>query len=130
MADLVGGDFNCTPESPVCRELVNALGPPVQKLNGAEPFVTWDGLSAKPGAGQAIDYIFIRERAKSQCLQAVAHVAFAAASVKKRLSNHLGIIAVVDLSPAPSVADTVGPPLKRSPLPGVAARRNISGGGD
>ena len=66
IADLVGGDFNCTPESPLCRELANSLGPSVQQLGGTDPFVTWDGLSAKPGAGQTIDYIFIRERAPCQ----------------------------------------------------------------
>ncbi len=130
IADLVGGDFNCTPESSVCRELVKALGPPVQKLNGAEPFVTWDGLSAKPGVGQAIDYVFIRERTNPECLQAVARVAFTAASVKERLSDHLGIIAEVNWSPVPSLANTVGPPVKPLPLPAVAADQAMSAGGE
>ena len=91
IADLVGGDFNCTPESPLCRELANSLGPSVQQLGGTAPFVTWDRLSAKPGAGQTIDYIFIRESTTCQTVQAAAHVAFAAAALEQRLSDHLGI---------------------------------------
>jgi len=34
MADLVGGDFNCTPDSALYRELANSLGPSVQQLSG------------------------------------------------------------------------------------------------
>ena len=101
IADLVGGDFNCTPESPLCRELVNSLGASVQQLGGADPFVTWDGLSAKRCAGQTIDHIFIRKRTTFQNLQAVPRVAFATTSLAERLSDHLGIEAVVNLRPAP-----------------------------
>jgi endonuclease/exonuclease/phosphatase family metal-dependent hydrolase len=130
IADLVGGDFNCTPESPLCRELANSLGPSVQQLGGADPFVTWDGLSAKPGAGRTIDYIFIRERAPCQEVQAGQHVAFTAASMKQRLSDHLGIEAVVNLSPATSLTDAVGPVLESSPMPSVAGGGASYGGGD
>jgi endonuclease/exonuclease/phosphatase family metal-dependent hydrolase len=130
IADLVGGDFNCTPESPLCRELANSLGPRVEQLGGANPFVTWDGLSAKPGAGQTIDYIFIRERTIIQRQQAIPHVAFAAASLKQRLSDHLGIEAVVDLSPAHGLAGAVGLLLESSFLPGVGAGGAMYGGGD
>ena len=131
IADLVGGDFNCTPDSVLYRELVKSLGPSVQQPGGGGPFVTWDGLSAKPGAGQTIDYIFIRERTKGQTVQAVPHVAFSAASLEQRLSDHLGIEAVVNLSPAPSLAGTVSPPRKSSPSPTIiAGRAIIYGGGD
>ena len=123
IADLVGGDFNCTPDSPACRELANSLGPSVQQLGGADTFVTWDGLSAKPGRGQTIDYIFIRPRTIFQNLRAVPRVAFAAASLVQRLSDHFGIEAVVDLSVAPSLARAVGPQIESSPLPTVGAGR-------
>ena len=131
MADLVGGDFNCTPESPLCAELANSLGPSVQQLGGGDPFVTWDGLSAKPNAGEMIDYIFIRPRTTCETVQAVPRVAFAAPPLERRLSDHLGLEAVVNLSPASSLAGVVGPPLESSPsLRTAAAGQPIYGGGD
>jgi len=130
IADLVGGDFNCTPESPLCRELANSLGPSMQQLAGAEPFVTWDGLSAKPSAGKTIDYVFIRPRATCQTLQPAPHVAFAAPPLKQRLSDHLGIEAVVNLSPASSLAGVAGPLPEGSPLRTVEAGQTMYGGGD
>jgi endonuclease/exonuclease/phosphatase family metal-dependent hydrolase len=116
VADLVGGDFNCTPRSDLCGELVKSLGPSVQQLGGAEPFVTWDGLSAKPGAGQTLDYIFIRGQEILQNPQAAPRAVFAAGSPDQRLSDHLGMEAVVDLSPAPTLAGAFGPMLQSSPL--------------
>ena len=130
IADLVGGDFNCTPQSPLYRELVDSLGPSVQQLGGADPFVTWDGLSAKPGAGQTIDYIFIRPRTTCNSLQAAAHVAFTAPGLEQRLSDHLGIEAVVNLSPASSLTAVAGPLLESPPLRTVAARQTTYGGGE
>ena len=120
IADLVGGDFNCTPESPFWRGLANLLGPSVQELGGTDPFVTYGGLSAKSGAGEMIDYIFIRKRTAFQELGAVSRAVFAAASVEQRLSDHLGIEAVVNLSPAPSLVGGVG-----SPMPTIAAGRAV-----
>ena len=93
VADLIGGDFNSTPESPCCRELVNSLGPGVQPLGRGQPFVTWDGLSAEPGAGQTLDYIFLRERTRFWAC-GVLRVAFAAREPDQRLSDHFGIEAV------------------------------------
>ena len=130
IADLVGGHFNCTPECPLCRELANSLGPSVQQLSDADSFVTWDGLSAKPGAGRTIDYIFIRERTPCQNLQARQHVAFTAARLEQRLSDHLGIEAEMNLRPASSLTGAVGPFLESSPLPSVAGRGVSYGGGD
>jgi endonuclease/exonuclease/phosphatase family metal-dependent hydrolase len=123
IADVVGGDFNCTPESPLGQELARSLGASVVQLGGAEPFVTWDGLSTRPGAGKKIDYIFVRERAIFQDLQAVPRVVFAAARPEQRLSDHLGIEAVVNLSPAIALAGAVRPLPEGIPLPTVAADR-------
>ena len=130
IADLVGGDFNCTPRSPLYRELEHSLGPSVQQLDGTDSFVTWDGLSAKPGAGQTIDYFFIRGRTTSQNLQAIQHVVFTAANLEQRLSDHLGIEAEVNLTPVSSLAGAVSPRLEGSPLPVAFADRAIYGGGD
>ena len=130
IADLVGGDFNCTPQSPLYRELANSLGPSVQQPGGADPFVTWDGLSAKPRAGQTIDYIFIRPRTTCNSLQAAVRVAFTAAGLEQRLSDHLGIEAVVNLSPASSLTAVAGPLLESPPLRTVAAGQAVYGGGE
>jgi endonuclease/exonuclease/phosphatase family metal-dependent hydrolase len=125
VADLVGGDFNCTPESPLCRELVNSLGPSVQQLGGADPFVTWDGLSAKRCTGQTIDHIFIRKRTTLQNLQAIPRVAFTTPRLAERLSDHLGIEAVVNLSPAPIPTGAVALRPDSSPGPTLTAGRSI-----
>jgi endonuclease/exonuclease/phosphatase family metal-dependent hydrolase len=116
IADLVGGDFNCTPQSTLYRELETTLGASVQHLGGNEPFVTWDGLSAKPNAGQTLDYIFIRNRASFQSVQASQRVAFAVANQQQRLSDHLGIEAVVNLTQSVDVAAAIGS--RRNVIPG------------
>jgi endonuclease/exonuclease/phosphatase family metal-dependent hydrolase len=125
IADVVGGDFNCTPESSICHELETQIGPNVQQLGGVDPFVTWDGLSAKPGAGQTIDYIFIRARTTFPQLQAVPHMAFAAASQAQRLSDHFGIEVVVNLSSASSLVGPVGPLVPSPPFPANGTLRTV-----
>jgi endonuclease/exonuclease/phosphatase family metal-dependent hydrolase len=130
IADLVGGDFNCTPQSPCYRELADALGPSVRQPGGADPFVTWDGLSSKPSAGETIDYVFIQPRTTCKTLQAVAHVAFTAPGRELRLSDHLGIEAQVDLSPAPILTGVIDPPRESPPLRTVAAGQAVFGGGE
>ena len=108
IADLVAGDFNCTPETPLYRELAEALGPSAQELGGARPFVTWDGLSAKPGAGEILDHVFVRRRMPIQSVRASQHVAFSAARRQDRLSDHFGVEAELNLSTGPSLAGTLG----------------------
>jgi endonuclease/exonuclease/phosphatase family metal-dependent hydrolase len=98
IADLVGGDFNCTPESPLYRELQQALGPTVYELGGDEPFVTWHRLSAKPAAGLTLDYIFVRASRALQRVEALARVAFAGLSPALRLSDHLALEVVLTLT--------------------------------
>lgn len=98
IADFIGGDFNCTPDSILYLELSRALGPSVQQLGGVRPFVTWDGLSAQPGAGQTLDYIFIKSDLPFQKWQAMPRATFAAANFAERLSDHLGLEAVLSLN--------------------------------
>ena len=129
IADLVGGDFNCTPESCFYHELTNSLGPSALQQNGAAPFVTWDGLSSKPGAGQTLDYVFVRARVPSQAPQAVQQVAFAAASFEQRLSDHFGIEASVNLSPISQLAAATASPLQASRLAVLVAAHGIYPGG-
>lgn len=109
VADLVGGDFNCTPQCPLYFELEHALGRTVYELGGEQPFVTWNNLSAKPGAGQTLDYIFVREHRAPQGFDAFARVAFASTSPAQQLSDHLGLEAVVKLSPGAGLAGLIGP---------------------
>jgi len=103
VADLVGGDFNCTPGSPCWEELAASLGPSLQQRSGAPPFVTWDGLSREAGVGRTLDHIFVRARTAVPTLPAAPRVAFAAADRRQRLSDHLGIEAVLDLDPPANV---------------------------
>lgn len=106
-ADLVAGDFNCTPESPLYRELQSALGPNVQQLGGVEPSITWQQVSAKPGPGRTVDYIFVKSRGSLDDLKAASHVAFNTERPQDRLSDHLALEAVVTLDPGLSLAHSL-----------------------
>ena len=125
IADLVGGDFNCNPESRLFLELAASLGPSVQQLSGAKPFVTWDGMSGKRGAGETLDYIFIKRRTESQTVQAFLRVAFAAERLEDRLSDHFGIEALVTLGTAPTLGEPIGTLLGTARLPVVTAAQSI-----
>jgi endonuclease/exonuclease/phosphatase family metal-dependent hydrolase len=115
MADLVGGDFNCTPESSLYRQLETEIGPSVYELAGMKAFVTYDGLSAKPGAGRTLDYFFVRGRAGSQRVEGVPRLVFAGANRAQRLSDHLGVEAVVGFSSDSRLNGTPGS-LVQSPV--------------
>ena len=125
VADLVGGDFNCTPDSPCCAELLSSLGPSAQQLGGKRPFVTWDGLSSELGAGKTLDYIFIRARRPFLELRATPSVAFAAANQEHRLSDHFGIEARVNLSPLAGLSEGLGPLPNIRLAWSIAARRSV-----
>ena len=104
VADVVGGDFNCTPGDSLFCELEKAFGSSVHPRGGGTPFVTWDGLSAKPGCGETLDHIFLRTRTPLVALQGDTRVAFTAPSLKERLSDHFGIEADLSLIPVPPTA--------------------------
>jgi endonuclease/exonuclease/phosphatase family metal-dependent hydrolase len=128
IADLVGGDFNTTPDSPLYQELSRSIGPSVQQLSGVAPFVTWDGLSDKPGSGQTLDYIFVRSRVPFQTVEASPRVAFQAANFEQRLSDHLGLEAVVNLTVGPSLAKATITPLQKPQLRAAVVRQVYAGG--
>lgn len=72
--------------------------------------MTWNNLSAKPGAAQTLDYIFIREHRALQILDAFAQVAIASSGPALQLSDNLGLEAVVNLSPGTGLlAGLIGP---------------------
>ncbi len=107
IADLVAGDFNCTPDSDLYRELSEALGPSAQELSGSQPFVTWEALSGEPGAGKTLDHIFVRWRTPFHSVSASQRAAFSAAQREDRLSDHIAIEAVLNLNVEPSLAGTL-----------------------
>jgi len=129
VADLVGGDFNCTPESAMFRELESALGPSVQDLSGVAPFLTWNRLVPKPpmgkdrlvpktSAGKTLDYVFIRPRTAFERVEAVPCAAFTAPTLSQRLSDHLGVEAAVSLVPARNLAGAAASDRRRTPAAG------------
>jgi endonuclease/exonuclease/phosphatase family metal-dependent hydrolase len=101
VADLIGGDFNCTPASSLFRELSSKLGQNLEPSGGAPAFVTWDGLSSKPGCGQTLDYLFLRTRSSLRSVRGYSRQIFVASRLDQRLSDHFGVEAVVGLSSAP-----------------------------
>jgi len=128
IADLVGGDFNTTPDDPLYQELSRSIGPSVQQLGGISPFVTWDGLSAKPGSGQTLDYIFVRSRVPFQTIEATPRVAFQTANFEQRLSDHLGIETEVKLTVGPSLAKATTITRQQPQLRAAVARKVYAGG--
>lgn len=122
IADLVAGDFNSTPDSPEYRKLAKSLGQNLQQAAGATPFVTWDNLSARPDAGQTLDYVFLRPRMGSQLRETETEVAFGAPTLKQRLSDHLGLETTVSLIPGAALADAAGLQLSNTPARTIVAR--------
>jgi len=91
IADVVAGDFNCTPQSPQYQTLLQQIGPSVQAISGELPFTTYDGLSTRLGAGQTLDHTFIRLGSDVEEIKASLRVVFTAKRMKDRLSDHLGV---------------------------------------
>ncbi len=127
IADLVGGDFNCTPQSGLYRELTQSLGPSVQQLGRVKPFVTWDGLSSKPGAGQTLDYIFVRAGMPLQRWRAMPRVTFAPANLDQRLSDHLGLETVLIMTPGPDLTGAIETRPKTAQLRAVPTGQAYAG---
>jgi hypothetical protein len=100
----------------------------VSQLSGTKPFVTWSRLSAKPGTGQTLDYVFVRGRMRFQNIQAAQRVVFASRAQGQRLSDHLGIEAEVKLIPA-NMAHIFSPGLQEpDSLPAASGRLRLGGG--
>jgi endonuclease/exonuclease/phosphatase family metal-dependent hydrolase len=91
IADVVAGDFNCTPESQQYRTLLQQIGPSVQAISGEPGFTTFDGLSKRSGAGQILDHAFIRIVSAVEGVKASPRALFTAQRMKDRLSDHLGV---------------------------------------
>jgi endonuclease/exonuclease/phosphatase family metal-dependent hydrolase len=127
IADLVGGDFNCTPESTLYRELEQALGPTTYGLGGDKPLATWSRLSAKPAAGQTLDYIFVRAKRFLRRVRAFTRVVFAESSLAQRLSDHFGLEAVVEWSIGAALVGLDGSVLQPCPMRAAVTDLGIGG---
>ena len=103
IADLVAGDFNCTPESPQFQTLIQQIGPSVQAISGEPGFTTFDGLSTRTGAGQILDHAFIRIVSDVEGVKARPRAVFTAKRIKDRLSDHLGVEIALKLALSPQV---------------------------
>lgn len=90
-ADLVGGDFNSTPDSPEFKLLSRELGQTAHELAHLQFSPTYDGLSPDPKMAQTIDYLFIRPRAPVSGLEAAPTIAFTNADPQQRLSDHVAL---------------------------------------
>ena len=123
VADIVGGDFNCTPESPLYQRLASNLGPNLQQISGAAQFITWDGLSSKTDAGQTIDYFFVRERIRFANMTASEKVAFTNSATQQRLSDHFGIEATLSLDSESTVAGKIQDNVEGPQFPAILAHR-------
>jgi endonuclease/exonuclease/phosphatase family metal-dependent hydrolase len=91
VADIVGGDFNFTPESSEFRQFVGSVGPDVHQMAGDSAFPTWDGLKSEAGGGQALDHIFVRLRQSADQIHALPRRVFTALRQQDRLSDHIGM---------------------------------------
>jgi len=99
LADVIGGDFNCTPGSILFHELETALGPTVHQICGTKPFITWRAAKAKRAREETLDHIFVRPSRTLQETRAFARLVFAPPDHRERLSDHLGIEATLELVP-------------------------------
>jgi endonuclease/exonuclease/phosphatase family metal-dependent hydrolase len=91
VADIVGGDFNSTPDSRDFETLVRGIGPDVHQFAHDNAFPTWDGLKLAPEAAQSLDHIFINLRQPDYEIAAKQERLFGAARPQDRLSDHMAM---------------------------------------
>lgn len=97
IADIVGGDFNFTPDSEEFRRFVSAVGFSVHQLAKSAPLPTWDGLRPAPGGGETLDHIFVKPRRAEEKITAQPRRLFWAARREERLSDHMGVEALLTI---------------------------------
>jgi len=91
VADLVGGDFNCTPDGANFARLTARLGRPVHELSGVAYFPTWDARGARPSSTLAFDHVFVRAAPGVVEVTGPPHAVFGAERPEERCSDHLGV---------------------------------------
>jgi len=124
-ADIVGGDFNSTPDSEEFRQLTAAIGPSVHQLANQAELPTWDGLKPASGEGESLDHIFVRMTRPSFEVRPWSRRVFTASRLEDRLSDHMGIESLLTFAPAEESGSVpLALPRISSLLPGVSALLN------
>ena len=90
-ADVVGGDFNSTPDSAEFQTLSRELGQTAHQIAHVAFSPTYDGLSTDPKMAQTIDYVFIRPRRPINIIEATPSLALTNANLGERLSDHVAL---------------------------------------
>lgn len=91
IADLVGGDFNTTPDSPEFKLLSRELGQTAHDVAHLPFSPTYDGLSPDPKMAQTVDYLFIRPRTPINKLEAAPTITFTNGNPRQRFSDHVAL---------------------------------------
>ena len=107
VADMVAGDFNCSPGSVRYAQLVEGIGPSALELSESKPFCTYDGANPDGNVHLAVDHIFVRVRQPMKPLQAEAEATFAASRREDRLSDHYGVLVGLRLDSATTEVGSV-----------------------
>jgi endonuclease/exonuclease/phosphatase family metal-dependent hydrolase len=104
VADIVGGDFNCTPGTANFRELEEEFGPALGTSAGEARPATYGWLSPRTGEAQTLDHVFVLERSSWRLRGARTGLAFDSPRVDRRLSDHRGVTAAFWLQASPQLA--------------------------
>ncbi len=93
VADLIGGDFNCSPASENGRDLIRAFGATVFDLSGGRPFPTFAVHSPDAKKRRTLDYMFLSPRRPLSDVWAQPRPVLSRARPRDRLSDHIGLSA-------------------------------------
>jgi endonuclease/exonuclease/phosphatase family metal-dependent hydrolase len=99
IADVVAGDFNCTPDSPDYERLAARLGRCAQGMSGTEFFVTYRRGRDAGAPARTLDYIFVRARDAWPSVASGPKPVFEETTAVGRLSDHLGVEVTLSFSP-------------------------------
>ncbi|MCL4176921.1 MAG: sphingomyelin phosphodiesterase [Verrucomicrobia bacterium] len=106
-ADIIAGDFNCTPDSEEYRQLTRLLGTDAHPPESQPHFVTYDGCRSDAADARTLDYVFLRLRQSHVSCTASVAPAMDADRPEDRLSDHLAVEADLRLEIAPHRRYTV-----------------------
>jgi endonuclease/exonuclease/phosphatase family metal-dependent hydrolase len=90
-ADLIAGDFNCTPDSERYAQLTKLLGVDSSQLGSQPHFVTYDGCRSATTEARTLDYVFVRMREPQIACAATVAPALDTPRPEDRLSDHLAV---------------------------------------
>ncbi len=121
--DLVGGDFNCTPDSPEYGVLAGSLGDDIRCLDGRPHEPTFPEHARNGRRSRTLDYVFWSPRAPLRVTAARSEVVFNSERAEERLSDHLGVRASLAVAALPAPGPVISPSLVGLQPEGVKIRR-------